>query len=265
MRRFQLMEIHEQAWCPEALRNGVTDFLEFTADIGQYFQVIAPLLSETLREIKSLSITDLCSGGGGPWKKLYPLISSALAKPPVLLLTDKYPNARAFEKIRLEFPSSVNFVPSPVDAADVPETAEGFRTMFGAFHHFTPSYAEAVVRNAVENGEGIGIFEFTERSLIYFLILFPAVFSVFIFTPFIRPFSFLRLLLTYIVPLIPLIIFIDGAVSCLRSYSTDEMMKIAGRADPGGTYKWHSGRIRMKGPPLHINYLIGYRKDAVKP
>ncbi|OGV44912.1 MAG: hypothetical protein A2017_21135 [Lentisphaerae bacterium GWF2_44_16] len=264
MRRFQLMEIHEQAWCPELLRNGVTDFLEFAAEMGEYFQSAAPLLSETLVKIKSSSITDLCSGGGGPWKKLYPLISASLEKAPSLVLSDKYPNAEAFQKIRLEFPDSVNFISSSVDAAEVPETAKGFRTLFGAFHHFTPPYAEAVMRNAVENGEGIGIFEFTERSLIYFLILFPAVFSVFIFTPFIRPFSFFRLLLTYIIPLIPLIIFIDGAVSCLRSYSSNEMMEIAGKADPGGTYKWLSGRMKMKGPPLHINYLIGYRKDAVK-
>lgn len=265
MRRFQLIEIHEQAWCPETLRNGVTDFLEFTVDIGQYFQATAPLLTETLRKINASSIIDLCSGGGGPWKKLYPLISSSFAEAPALVLTDKYPNPEAFEKISSEFPSSVNFISTPVDAADVPEMLNGFRTLFGAFHHFTPSYAEAVMRNAIEKKEGIGIFEFTERRLLYFLVLFPAVFSVFLFTPFIRPMRFSRLLLTYILPLIPLIVFFDGAVSCLRSYSADEMMEIAQRVAPGKTYKWISGRMKMKGPPLYINYLIGYREDTVQP
>ncbi len=46
----------------------------------------------------------------------------------------------------------------------VPRELKGFRTMFTSFHHFPPEEARAILQNAVDAGEGIGIFEITRRA-----------------------------------------------------------------------------------------------------
>ena len=42
-------------------------------------------------------------------------------------------------------------------------------------------------------------------------------------TPLIRPFRWRRLVLTYLIPVLPLAILWDGLVSALRTYSVEEM------------------------------------------
>jgi hypothetical protein len=38
MRRLQLMELHEQAWCPAGIRNGATDCLNLLENVGQQYR-----------------------------------------------------------------------------------------------------------------------------------------------------------------------------------------------------------------------------------
>jgi hypothetical protein len=74
--------------------------------------------------------------------------------------------------------------------------------MFNAFHHFRPHDAMAVLRDAVQAGQSIGIFEISERSLRTLVPMFFLVpLLVAITTPFIRPFRWRRLLWTYLLPL----------------------------------------------------------------
>ena len=47
-----------------------------------------------------------------------------------------------------------------------------------------------------------------------------------IFRPACPPFRWSRLLWTYLVPVIPLVLLFDGIVSCLRSYRPDELLKL---------------------------------------
>jgi len=43
-----------------------------------------------------------------------------------------------------------------------------------------------------------------------------------ILTPSIRPFRWARMLWTYMIPVVPFVLFYDGVVSCLRAYSLEE-------------------------------------------
>jgi hypothetical protein len=56
---------------------------------------------------------------------------------------------------------------------------------------------------------------------------------------------------------IPAVVTIDGIVSCLRTYSVNELKKMAAAATeqaPG--YVWLAGQ--EQGRPFSITYLIGY-------
>lgn len=67
--------------------------------------------------------------------------------------------------------------------------------------------------------------------------------------PFARPHRWSRLLLTYVVPVIPLLFAWDGTVSALRAYLPEELEQIA-RSVPGGDrYTW---KAEAKGKALYL-------------
>jgi hypothetical protein len=76
---------------------------------------------------------------------------------------------------------------------------------------------------------------------------------VLLITPRIRPWSWARLALTYVVPIVPLLVVWDGLVSCLRSYRLAELRALTAGLDRG--YAWEVGEYRRRGAV--VTYLIG--------
>src|SRR2546425_11759383 len=85
------------------------------------------------------------------------------------------------------------------------------------------SQARAILADAVHNRQGIGVFEATQRRALALLLMLLAPLMMLVVTPFIRPFRWSRLLWTYLIPLVPLVTLFDGLVSCLRTYSVQEL------------------------------------------
>ena len=129
--------------------------------------------------------------------------------------------------------------------------------MFTSFHHFRPADGKAILADAVKNRVGVGIFEFTERSLIGLISLAFTPVAVLVAVPFLRPVRWQTLLLTYVLPIIPLGALFDGMVSCLRTYSADELAELV---EPlrGEGYVWTIGQVRSWRSPVPITYLLGY-------
>jgi hypothetical protein len=66
--------------------------------------------------------------------------------------------------------------------------------MFNSFHHFRESDARRILRDAVDAGEPLAIFEYAERVVpIVLLTMILTPFLVALATPFIRPFRWSRL------------------------------------------------------------------------
>ena len=255
MRRVQFIELHDEPWFPSSLRNNVTDALQFGLSLLKAYAPIAPLLLSVRDSTRSQSIVDLCSGGGGPWLDL----SRQFRRDTQvfrILLTDRYPNLKALDNVRLASESHVAFYADSVDAMKVPSELRGFRTMFTSFHHFPPEEARAILQNAVDAGQGIGIFEITRRSPSSIALMFPWALMLFVFTPLIRPFRWSRLLWTYFVPVIPLVLLFDGVVSCLRTYRTQELCEMVKKL-AGIEYKWEVGEQPRGLGIAPITYLIG--------
>ncbi len=254
MARLHLMEIEDQGWCPAPVRDGGTDFLRFMLERTRPYAAIAPRLRAALDRTGDGRIVDLCSGAGGPWASLLPLLEGG-ARAPEVVLTDRYPNLEAFRRMEAGSGGRIRHADEPVDATAVPAELEGFRTLFTGFHHFAPDLARGILADAVRARRGIGIFEVTERSVPAVLATLPAPLFALLATPAIRPFRWSRLLLTYVLPAIPLMVGWDGVVSCLRSYTPAEMLEMAAAA--GGDYDWQAGRERVPRAPAHVTYLIG--------
>lgn len=254
MRRLHLLEIEDQPWCPPVLRDAATDFLQFTIVAGDVYAPVVPLLQAALERTGARQVVDLCSGGGGPWPGLLSSLDSGDARLQVRL-TDRYPNRAAFERANARTGGRLAFHAEPVDAAAVPAGLAGFRTLFTSFHHFRPDAARSILADAVRGGRGIGVFEMTQRSVLSIISILLSPLFVLLVTPFIRPFRGSRLLWTYLVPVVPLLVLWDGLVSCLRTYTPRELQEMVDSLDAPG-YTWQIGQVKGRAP-VPVTYLLG--------
>ena len=258
MKRIHLFEIEDQDWCPRVLRDAATDYLRFVSFTTKPYAAIVPILASALQRAGKGQIVDLCSGAAGPWSWLQPALA-VMGLPVSVCLTDKYPNLAVSEEFNRGTNQAIRYHPQSVDAAQVPRELTGFRTMFTAFHHFAPQEASAVLADAVRQGEGIAVFEATERSLLGLLLMLLAPLMVVVMTPFIRPFRWSRLLWTYLIPLVPMVLLVDAVVSCFRTYSLAELAELTEKIGTND-YQWEIGSRKNNRAPLRVTYLIGIPK-----
>lgn len=262
MRRIQFIEIHEQPWFPPFLRDDVTDALQSGLDFLKAYAPIGPMLQGALNSLRCRSVVDLCSGGGGPWLDLSRNLKTDVGSREILL-SDKFPNLRAFHTVRAASGNRVVFCADPIDAMKVPRELTGFRTIFSSYHHFPPEDARAVLQDAVDARESIGIFEVTRRAPSSIVLMFPWALLVFVTTPSIRPFRWSRLFWTYVLPIVPFVVLFDGLVSCLRTYRPQELREITEKLT-GSEYHWEAGEHSNDGGKVPITFLIGRPREACK-
>lgn len=262
MARIHAIEIHEQDWCPAAIRDAATDYLQFVSRIGNPYGPIVERLVVGLRRSKSSQVLDLCSGGGGPWFELQPELSGAMKASVPVRLSDLHPNRAAFERARGDSDVSIDFVEQPVSVSEVPPELEGFRTLFASFHHFRPDGGRAILTDAVRDRRGIGVFEPLGRSVPAIVSVIFAPLMVLLVTPFIRPFRWSRLVFTYLIPIVPLVVIFDGVVSCLRTYTPDELRDLVAGVDGALDYDWDIGSESIPRTPMSITYLIGVPRSG---
>jgi hypothetical protein len=252
-----LFEFHEQSWFPGSLRDLVTDELQLLLSLTKPYQPVVRRLRRALETSGSTRIVDLCSGAGGPWLGLYPQLEQAGGPPFDLVLTDKYPNEGASRVEKTASASGMRFSQEPVDATRIPDRLRGFRTLFNSFHHFRPREARAILQDAFEKKQGIAIFETPGRHALTILMVFLVPVGALLVAPFVRPFRWTVLLWTYLIPVVPAVLFFDGIVSCLRAYSPPELRELIEPLGASG-YQWEIGEERGGFLRLPITYLIGY-------
>ena len=268
MRRIQLIEFHDQPWFPRFLRDQVTDALQLILHLGNFYQPIVGRLRRAVEDARAHQILDLCSGAGGPWLWLYKDFDRRDSSTVSVCLTDKYPNASAFTRAQIASRNKILFHAAPVNATEVPQELDGFRTIFNSFHHFRPREAQAILQDAVDRHQSIAIFEVPGRHILTIVLTLLVPVAGLLVTPFLRPFRWSRLLFTYVIPLVPLVLWFDGIVSCLRVYSPRELAELTVRLSfaNDSEYQWDIGEEHAG--LLPITYLVGYptrRKETQPP
>lgn len=257
MGRIHLFEFEDLKWFPAFLRNYMTDFLQFVSNQFDIYKPIIPIIEEGLEKSNSITIIDLASGGGGGIIKLneHLLKNTPNIK---IILTDYFPNIAAF-KLTQASANNIEFIETTIDALSVPKRLNGLRTQFLSFHHFRPKDAKQILQNAVNNESAIAIFEAQERNFKSFIFMLLSPLNVLLFTPFIRPINFGRILFTYLIPIIPILVCWDGMVSVLRTYSIEELNDIINQIENNESYNWKVDKV--KSGPSALTYLLGYKYD----
>jgi hypothetical protein len=249
MRRLHLFEFGDQPWFPQVLRDAETAYLTAAYRFLPLARIWAGKISSVLHKGEPGEILDLCSGSGGAMpsilEELEMLGFNACAR-----LTDLYPSLKPASHSR------ISWITEPVDATRVPADIAGVRTMFSAFHHFRPDAAKSILRSAFDRGRAICIFESGSGSALGLAAMILVPFNVLAMMPLARPFRWSYVVFTYLIPVMPLVIFWDGVVSMLRIYSPEQMMALTGDLQ-GSAYSWEIGRLRVRGSPGRLPYLIG--------
>ncbi|KAI9790035.1 MAG: hypothetical protein M1835_001256, partial [Candelina submexicana] len=241
-RRIHFFEINDQTWFPAYLREKIQASLTLAWRIKLPFvQVASPasLAASVLRRILNTStskytVVDFCAGAGGPTPTIEKLLNEQLTSRTgngdgsnntvEFILTDLHPHLEAWQEA-VKKSDSLGYIAKSVDAANAPtdliqEKARGrkvIRLFNLAFHHFDDELATQILKNTMETADGFGIFELQDRTPLGILgmtVLFP----LFLLLP---PFYFYNsashLFFTYIIPIIPFVITLDGYVSALRT------------------------------------------------
>ena len=252
--RLHLFEWEDQAWFPRPLRAAMTSYLGAAYGATPLPRMWADRLSHLMSMNAVNEIVDLGSGSGGPVGLVLKELKGRGFRTSVTL-TDLYPNQNTLGFCANEI-GPVRYWPEPVDALKLPPALSGIRTMFASFHHFRPQAAREILRDAFEQRRPIAIFEGTTRTAagISSAVLIPLL--VLVLTPRVRRLSWVQILFTYLIPILPLLIFWDGLVSQLRTYSVQELRGLTCNFESSG-YRWEAGLIEAP-RILGVPYLIGW-------
>lgn len=264
MRRLQLFEFEDFDWVPRVVRDGGTDLLDLGFRKLGFYDGVSPKLLEVLDATKASRVIDLCSGGGGGTLTMRETVRDA-GRDVAFEFTDRFPNDAGIARVDALGDAKTTYRRQPVDALQGGD-GEGVRTMSGALHHFPPEAVRSLLSGVVARKAPLAFFDVAANPGIRKLplILAPLAMAVnmvalflgtLLLVPMLRPVRVSRLVLTYLLPVIPLLVAWDGTVSALRAYTPEELLAMA-RSVPGGEgYEWEAGQ---EGAAL---YLTGRSRD----
>ncbi|MBI3725970.1 hypothetical protein HY251_18740 [bacterium] len=244
MSRIHAFEWNDTARAPRFLRDAIVEALGLGLRWGHIYDEAGKELARFLERSRADSVLDLCTGTGEPVSIMLGALSRAGAKAPRFLLSDLFPNVPSMERIRSRHPEHVEIVRESVDATAVPPAFDRpARTVFSAFHHFSPDLARKILADTVAKRRAIFILEGFPRSLLRLLPVIPWIALGALANPWIAGRGRLaKIVFTYLIPLVPLAGAWDAVVSVLRVYSETELRALV---EPlGGGYAWEYREVR---------------------
>jgi hypothetical protein len=256
MRRIQLFEFTDLSFWPEVFRALLTDHLHTFLEISRPFTPRVSTIAEALRRGKTREIVDLCTGGSGPWLHLKTEVEKELGEEISVLLTDKFPNQASAERVSKT--PGIEYCMESVDALAIPDRFGGIRTLVDSLHHFPPRLARDILADSVAKGRPIVILEGLQRNWRELIQVALLPLFVVLLAPMVKPFKWSRMLFTYLLPVAPVVIGWDGAVSVLRCYTPDELLEM-GRST-GDSFEWQAGTYRHNG--FAVTWLSGVPKGS---
>jgi len=264
MKRIQLFEFEDFSWFPDGLRECMTRFIMAMHRLLGTKEELAVLISRALLHSKEKKIIDLCSGSGGPMLEVRKILEDKYDyKNLELTLSDLYPHPTMAALINNLGDPNLSYLNTPVDAANIPNDQQGVRTMICSMHHMSPDVARKILKDAEDKQQPICVFEISDNSFPrgIWWIAFPInIITTLLITPLVRPMTWQQIVFTYLIPVLPILIAWDGAVSNARTYTMNDL-DILLEGMGSDRYQWEKDTI--KGKPGNKIYLMGLPKDRL--
>ena len=209
-----LKELEDYPWFPSYLRKMQ---LEYVGWISVQLKLYQPVL-ELLSKFPSNKWTDLASGSG--WPALY--LQKNASNKIHYTLSDLYPDSISNEvKKQMEVDcDSLNLINFQ------PQTEKQY-SIFNAFHHFTSEQQKQFIKKMKEARASCIIAEVLEPSLLSFTQVTLAALILQPLTAWaIRPFSVLRMITTYLIPIQLVTVAWDGWLSVFKSKTVKQYKEL---------------------------------------
>ncbi|OJJ04025.1 hypothetical protein ASPVEDRAFT_54276 [Aspergillus versicolor CBS 583.65] len=266
--RIQFHELGDQPWCPSWLHHHEQFSLSRLWNLrvpfwshGSLATQACAVIKEHLRNPSLYTIVDVCAGAGGPT----PLIERELnrnetdAKAVRFVLTDMFPPVDVWAGIAKKQPN-IEFVERAVDARSVArlsnqQNGRECRIFNICFHHFNDADAAGILGSAVREADAFLVFEITARQVSTCLFSPLVFFWGFYVTLFWYWHSPVHLLFTFLVPVAPLVLWVDGFISCLRTRTPTEIRELLTRSGENlDGWEFRSGEKSVQWP--FITFLL---------
>ncbi|KAI4226579.1 MAG: hypothetical protein L6R36_003064 [Xanthoria steineri] len=194
------------------------------------------------------------------------------------ILTDIHPHIPSW-RLACSHSPHLHYIPHPIDASAAPPDLlsqihssssstiphrKPFRLYSLAFHHFSDPLARAVLKDTLRTSSGFAIFELQSRNL-------GSLFTVLLLGPLLWGVSWyyfwgdwVHLFWTYVVPVAPTVVVLDGIVSCLRTRERGEILRLLDEVegvdgDWRVGWRFESGRGRHTWPFGEATWFVGVK------
>ena len=244
-KRMQLFELADQDWFPSVLRTCMVNYLERLHELVGTADVLGERWAGEIQIHGYRHVLDCCSGNGG----LATTILTALQSRGVsvdMTLTDKFPQSWTGSG------DHIQYEPTPKDLNQLGEWSipeDSLLTINSAFHHFNPTAARSILATAHQRRIPICIYEMSNNSQpkwLWWLAILPAMIGTLFLTPTLKRLSWQQLVFTYLIPILPICIAWDGAVSNARTYTRDDLTLLIEGFDKD--YTWEIVEVSGQAP-----------------
>ena len=209
-----LKELEDYPWFPSYLRKMQ---LEYVGWISVQLKLYRPILKEIIK-FPSNQWIDLASGSGWPAFYLQKNASHQIH----YTLSDLYPDS-----VSNEVKKQVEVEPESLDINKFqPQNGKQY-SLFNAFHHFSSAQQKQLIKKMKEARASCIIAEVLEPSLLSFIQVTLAALIVQPLTAWaIRPFSILRMITTYLIPIQLVTVAWDGWLSVFKSKTAKQYKEL---------------------------------------
>ena len=227
MKRKEAPQFLNQPWVPEYLKNMVREFMTwFVGKIGAA-KPFMPVIEEGLSHTKSRTILNIEHTNGAGIETVLPYLDSDIVIKPAVL--------------------------------DTPQEAQkGLYLSVNGFHQLGKEEASRLLTKAATSGNPIAVVEGNNDSLwqvVGMTIFVPL--TIILTAPLVKPFRLGRILITYLIPILPIMTMLDGCMALFKLYAPADLDELV-RSIQVPNYQWKSGKID-NGRGGKIIFLLGFQ------
>lgn len=251
-KRIHLFELEDLDGFPSILRTCMVNYLARLHELVGTSDVLAECWMKEIAEYRYTHILDCCSGNGELAMAVYQQLQERSVDMS-MTLTDKFPQQTQI----LDGVTYRTNVHDLTQLSDWEIPTGTLLTINSAFHHFNPTQARQILQHVQEQRIPICIYEMSNNSQpkwLWWLALIPAMIGTVLLTPTLKKLSWQQLVFTYVIPILPICIAWDGAVSNARTYTREDLERLTKDLDDG--YIWEIIEVSAKAP-MPMLLLLG--------
>lgn len=231
----RLFEFGDLDWVPDWYHLYLRKYLVLFYRLFGYYKLWVPAFKDFIRLTKTNTLVECCSGSGEVMKLIVSELKESEFQHVKFILSDLKPKTEFVEQINLDplINQRFTYINEPVDAALIREDVDYPKIFVNSFHHFTVAQVETILKNNLERGNEIIILEYVRNTFLGYISMFVGAATIFLTLPFVVKTKDLPLmaLVTYVLPIFPMMVLWDGVVSCAHVYSGKQLSEIVKKID----------------------------------